>query len=201
MRGGLSGFLIFIACIALGVGAIGGVGSVARAIEAGVANQGQTLLGGDMRFELNQREASAPERAFLDDLGQVAVSAGMRSMARLEDGSDQALVEAKAVDGAYPLFGELATEPKLPPDQLFAERDGVFGAAAPDILFDRLGLSVGGRILLGTSDLRAARQNRSPSRTPSPTVLASRPGCCFRWMGCARPDSSSRAVWSSMSTR
>ncbi|MGE3365874.1 MAG: ABC transporter permease [Rhizobiaceae bacterium] len=157
MRGGLSGFFIFIACIALGVGAIGGVGSVARAIEAGVANQGQTLLGGDIRFELNQREASAPERAFLDSLGQVAVSAGMRSMARLEDGSDQALVEAKAVDGTYPLFGELATDPKIPSDELFAERDGVYGVAAPDILFDRLNLPVGGRILLGTQafELRA----------------------------------------------
>ena len=41
-------------------------------------------------------------------------SANMRSMARLEDGSDQALVEAKAVDGAYPLYGALVTEPALP---------------------------------------------------------------------------------------
>ena len=38
MRGGLSGFLIFVTCIALGVAAIGGVNSVARAIGAGVAN-------------------------------------------------------------------------------------------------------------------------------------------------------------------
>ena len=58
MRGGLSGFLIFLTCIALGVAAIGGVNSVARSITAGVANEGQALLGGDMRFELNQREAS-----------------------------------------------------------------------------------------------------------------------------------------------
>jgi putative ABC transport system permease protein len=40
MRGGLSGFLIFIVCIALGVAAIGGVNSVARAITAGVAEPG-----------------------------------------------------------------------------------------------------------------------------------------------------------------
>ena len=55
MRGGLSGFLIFITCIALGVAAIGGVNSVARSITAGVAEEGQSLLGGDIRFELNQR--------------------------------------------------------------------------------------------------------------------------------------------------
>ena len=38
MRGGLSGFMIFLTCIALGVAAIGGVNSVARSITAGVAN-------------------------------------------------------------------------------------------------------------------------------------------------------------------
>jgi predicted lysophospholipase L1 biosynthesis ABC-type transport system permease subunit len=64
-----SGFLIFIACIALGVAAIGGVNSVARNQAESVADQGQTLLGGDLRFELNQREASAEECAFLDSLG------------------------------------------------------------------------------------------------------------------------------------
>jgi putative ABC transport system permease protein len=149
MRGGLSGFLIFIACIALGVGAIGGVNSVARSITESVSAQGQTLLGADIRFELNQREASAPERAFLDSLGQVAVSAGMRSMARLEDGSDQALVEVKAVDAAYPLYGALETSPALPHSGLFSERNGVWGAVAPDLLFERLGLKQGDKVRVG----------------------------------------------------
>jgi putative ABC transport system permease protein len=157
MRGGLSGFLIFLTCIALGVAAIGGVNSVAQAITAGVASEGQALLGGDIRFELNQREASADEAAFLNGLGTLAVSANMRSMARLEDGSDQALVEAKAVDGAYPLYGQLLTEPSLSRDELFGEKGGIFGAAAPDMLFERLGLQPGQRIKLGnaTFELRA----------------------------------------------
>ncbi|PZN51412.1 MAG: glycosyl transferase family 1, partial [Proteobacteria bacterium] len=111
MRGGLSGFFVFLACIALGVAAIGGVNSVARAIAAGVAGQGQVLLGGDLRFELNQREATPQELAFLENLGTVSRLSGMRSMARLVDGSDQALVEVKAVDDAYPLYGELQSDP------------------------------------------------------------------------------------------
>ncbi|THF57123.1 ABC transporter permease [Ollibium composti] len=152
MRGGLSGFFVFLACIALGVAAIGGVNSVARSIAAGVADQGQVLLGGDMRFELNQREATPQERAFLSGLGQVSESAGMRSMARLPDGSDQALVELKAVDGAYPLFGALETEPALPSEALFAERDGAFGAATQDLLLERLGLKLGDRLKLGDAE-------------------------------------------------
>ena len=157
MRGGLSGFLIFLTCIALGVAAIGGVNSVAQAITAGVASEGQALLGGDIRFELNQRETTFDEAAFLSGLGTLAVSANMRSMARLEDGSDQALVEAKAVDDAYPLYGQLVTEPALSRQDLFGEKSGVFGAAAPDLFFERLGLQQGQRIKLGnaTFELRA----------------------------------------------
>lgn len=161
MRGGLRGFLIFLTCIALGVAAIGGVNSVARAITAGVASEGQALLGGDIRFQLIQREATAKEKTFLESLGTISHNAGMRSMARLEDGSDQSLVEAKAVDGAYPLYGVLVTEPALPRDQLFAERSGAYGAAAPDLLFERLNLKLGDRIRLGgtTFELRAKLVN------------------------------------------
>jgi putative ABC transport system permease protein len=81
----------------------------------------------------------------------------MRSMARLQDGSDQVLVEAKAVDDAYPLYGALETRPALARPDLFGERSGVFGAAAPDILFERLGLKVGDRVRLGEAifELRA----------------------------------------------
>ncbi|ESZ14024.1 MULTISPECIES: ABC transporter permease [unclassified Mesorhizobium] len=157
MRGGLSGFLIFLACIALGVAAIGGVNSVAQAITAGVADQGQTLLGGDLRFQLNQRDATPAESTFLDRLGTVSHSANMRSMARLDDGSDQALVEAKAVDDAYPLYGALDTAPQLGRKDLFGEKSGVFGAAAPDLLFDRLNVEIGDRLKVGsaTFELRA----------------------------------------------
>ena len=157
LRGGLSGFMIFLTCIALGVAAIGGVNSVARSITAGVANEGQSLLGGDLRFELVQREASDAERKFLSSLGAIAETASMRSMARLPDGSDQALVELKAVDGAYPLYGALVTAPGLPASELFAGQGLVFGAAAPDILFERLGLKVGDRIKVGSAifELRA----------------------------------------------
>jgi len=137
MRGGLRGFVIFLACIALGVAAIGGVNSVARAITAGVVNEGQAILGGDMRFKLNQREASKTERAYLDNLGTVAASAAIRSMARKKDGSDQTLVQARAVDDLFPLFGEFIAEPALDRDALFGEKDGTYGGVAPQILFDR----------------------------------------------------------------
>ncbi|MEP7452593.1 ABC transporter permease [Phyllobacterium sp. SB3] len=151
MRGGLSGFYIFLACIALGVAAIGGVNSVANSVTSGISTQGQSILGGDMRFQLNQREVTPEERAFLDSKGMVAVSANMRSMARLSDGSDQSLVEVKAVDNAYPLNGALETSPPLDHQALFAEKAGVYGAAVAEIFLERLHLKLGDRILLGSA--------------------------------------------------
>jgi putative ABC transport system permease protein len=55
LRGGLRGFYVFIACIALGVMAIAGVGSVAASLADGMASQGRVLLGGDVAFLLFQR--------------------------------------------------------------------------------------------------------------------------------------------------
>ncbi len=64
LRGGLRGFGVFLACIALGVTAIAGVGSFARSLGDGLAREGRVILGGDASFSLIHREATAPERAF-----------------------------------------------------------------------------------------------------------------------------------------
>ena len=63
LRGGLRGFWIFILCIALGVMAISGVNSVSRAMTETIADEGQTILGGDVAFALIHRQATPDERA------------------------------------------------------------------------------------------------------------------------------------------
>ncbi|MDH7790035.1 ABC transporter permease [Ochrobactrum sp. AN78] len=157
MRGGLSGFYIFLACIALGVAAIGGVNSVARSVSTGIASEGQSILGGDMSFSLNQREASTNERAFIEQQGRFAESATMRSMARIPDGTDQSLVEVKAVDAAYPLYGELKVQPQQSLADMTKEQGGTYGAAVSQDFLNRMGLSLGAKVLLGseTFELRA----------------------------------------------
>ena len=148
LRGGLRGFYVFIACIALGVMAIAGVGSVAASLAEGLAREGRTLLGGDVAFSLIQREAKPNEVAFLRARGQVSVAATLRAMARTGDGR-LALVELKAVDSAYPMLGALTLQPNMPMAELLAERDGAFGAAADSTLLARLDLKLGDRVSLG----------------------------------------------------
>jgi putative ABC transport system permease protein len=150
LRGGLRGFYVFIACIALGVLAIAGVGSVAASLGDGLAREGRTLLGGDVAFSLMQREAKPDEVAFLRSRGEVSTAATLRAMARAGDGK-LALVELKAVDGNYPMLGELTLEPKMPLADLLAERDGAFGAAVDSTLLARFDLKLGDRVTVGSA--------------------------------------------------
>lgn len=175
MRGGLTGFYIFLGCIALGVAAIGGVNSVARSIADGLAVEGQAILGGDVSFMLNQREVTEQERQFLNAQGTVSENITMRSMVRMTDGSDQALVEVKAVDSAYPLYGTLKLAPDLEASERFALQGGAYGAAVPQLLLDRLGLKLGDQIMLGSAKfaLRAIIESE-PDMLGSGMALAPR---------------------------
>ena len=168
LRGGLRGFYVFIACIALGVMAIAGIGSVAAGLADGLAREGRVILGGDLAFSLSLREAGANERAFLDRRGRVSLAATLRAMARAPSAPDDArkraddgrtaLVEVKAVDAAYPLYGEAVLDPPQPLAAVLAQRDGAFGAAADPALLARLDLKPGARIMVGAApiEIRAA---------------------------------------------
>lgn len=150
LRGGLRGFYVFIACIALGVMAIAGVGSVAASLGEGLAREGRTLLGGDVAFSLIQREAKPDEVALLRSRGTLSVAATLRVMARAGDGQ-LALVELKAVDDSYPMLGQLTLKPDMAMADLLAERDGAFGAAVDPTLLARLGLKLGDRVSIGAA--------------------------------------------------
>ena len=67
LRGGLRGFGIFLACLALGVAAIAAVGSVRASIQAGLEREGAALLGGDAEMEFTYRFATVDERAWMED--------------------------------------------------------------------------------------------------------------------------------------
>jgi len=160
MRGGLAGFYVFIACIALGAMSIAGVGSLAASLNDGLAREGRVILGGDLSFVLIQREAKPDELAFLKSKGEVSQAASLRAMARAPSG-DATLVELKAVDNAYPLFGDTTLEPAGPLDAALAKRDGAYGAVADPTLLARLDIKPGARISVGNTDfiIRAALAN------------------------------------------
>ncbi len=149
LRGARRGFFVFLACLALGVMAIAGVGSFARALTDGLAREGRAILGGDVAFTLVQREATPQEVAVLASEGTVSRVASLRAMARAASG-DATLVELKAVDPAtYPLVGTLKTAPAGPLASLLAGQKGEPGALADETLMARLGVKPGDILSVG----------------------------------------------------
>ncbi|MEM8849096.1 MAG: FtsX-like permease family protein [Pseudomonadota bacterium] len=147
LRGGLAGFRIFLACLALGVAAIAAVGSVRVSITEGLEREGRNILGGDAQVEFTYRTADAAELAYLETLGTVSEIYDFRSMAATGEGNeaDRALTQTKAVDDLYPLVGQVELDPAIP----LAEALAGDGIVAHPVLADRLGLEVGDDLYLG----------------------------------------------------
>lgn len=174
MRGGLRGFRLFLACLALGVAAIAAVGSVRAAIEAGLAREGAALLGGEAELDFTYRFANPEEQAWMADRATVVSEiVEFRSMAVV--GDDRALTQIKGVDDLYPLVGEMVLDPAMPLAQALATRDNLPGAVMERALSDRLGLAPGDIFRLGTRDYRlSALILREPDSAASGFALGPR---------------------------
>lgn len=165
LRSGLSGFTIFVACIALGVAAIAGVASLAHALTLSLERQGQAILGGDLSLSLVHRQATADERAFLEQQGAVSEIATLRAMARKASDRRAAMVRLKAADGAYPLYGTLKLTDGNGPvaaSQVLA-KPGT--AAVEKLLMERIGAKVGDLLRVGEAEIRiVAEIEEEPDR-------------------------------------
>ncbi len=145
LRAGGHGFAVFVACIALGVAVITGVGALGDAIKSSFEKQGAVLLGGDVTLARPHARATPPERTWLASQGTLSEQATVRGMARRTDGTEQALVEIKGIDGGYPLVGAVSLSNGQTPARLIAEG----GIAVEPILLDRLGVKIGDPVQLG----------------------------------------------------
>lgn len=152
LRGGLAGFRIFLACLFLGVAAIAGVGSLSQAMLEGVRGDARALLGGEVDVRLIHRPAGAGQLAWLQaHSARLSRTTELRAMARArpDSGGERTLVELKAVDGAYPLYGRVGVEPPQPLDTALARRAGRWGALVDPALLSRLELAPGDPLRIG----------------------------------------------------
>jgi putative ABC transport system permease protein len=148
LRGGLAGLRILAVCLVLGVAALAGVGSLASAINAGLAERGQFLMGGDVALRVSGRNPTPEQRAVAAALGTVGDVVKLRGMVSRGDGGDSVLAEVKAVDATWPLYGRVVLEG--------GGRVGPGMAAAQPVLADKLGLKPGDRLQLGQATLTYA---------------------------------------------
>jgi putative ABC transport system permease protein len=193
LRSGAGGLTVFVLCIALGVAAVASIGSLAASFNEALARQGRFLVGGDLSFELIHRQANAQERTALDSLGQVSESAGFRAMARSATGKS-ALIEVKAVDDSYPLYGEVSITRAEAAGPVWRTPGVVL---VENTLLDRLDLDVGSPLTIGETtvtiggilgeqpDRLADRLAYGPKLLMSTETLARtrlvQPGSLIRW--------------------
>ncbi len=154
LRGGMGALRLLFICLLLGVLALAGVGTLAAAIEKGLAAQGQEILGADVEARLTQKLPDAQQTAAFRALGDVSESVRMRAMLRGESGAAtgrQLLVELKAVDGLWPLYGQAQLAGGGNVQAALSQ-----GALVSPALADQLGLKAGDIIGLGNARLPVA---------------------------------------------
>ena len=150
MRGGWRHFAGFFACVVLGVAALTSVGTLAANVDRALTREAKALMGGDLELRamrpLGDDATRAVERAARDGAAVTRVRE-LVGMVRDPRAGGSLLVELKAVEPDYPLYGRLETAPERPLAELLA--DG--GALVQEALLVRLGVEVGDRIMVGNA--------------------------------------------------
>lgn len=157
LRGGVKGFRILLACLAIGVASVAAVGSVRTSIEQGMTREGAALLGGDAEIEFTYRFADEAELSWMQENSQsISEIVEFRSMAVAdrEENAERALTQVKGVDSLYPLYGSVQLEPDIGLEEALSTNGGTPGAVMHPTLADRLGISVGDTFRLGTKNFR-----------------------------------------------
>ncbi|WP_240046532.1 ABC transporter permease [Paracraurococcus ruber] len=189
LRGGIRSLRIVLACLALGVAAIAAVGTLRAAIEAGLAADGARILGGDVEVRSGNRPMPPEARALVEARGgRVSEVVTLRSMLVAPSG-ERMLVEVKAVDGPYPLYGALDLDP---PGPLATAQEAnavpiLQGSPAEEaalnlprvaldpLVIERLGLAIGDRVRIGEAEFRvAARVVAEPDKATTPALFGPR---------------------------
>jgi putative ABC transport system permease protein len=188
-------FLYFLICIAIGVGALTGVSLFGSQVERTVTKEARSLLGGDLEIRLS-RQASPKVQAVLDSLSDrgialTHVSELVAMAARAEPstgGQPTQIIELKAVEPEYPLYGSLRFEPSGDlPDLLRRQTQqcperACFGVVVQESLLIRMGLSVGDRLKIGqgqfviTGVVRAEPDRMANAFSLGPRVFMSQEG-------------------------
>jgi putative ABC transport system permease protein len=175
LRGGVRGFRVFLACLALGVAALATVGTVSAELLAGLDRDAKALLGGEAELRLFNRAVGEEERAWLRaNAARLSETAELRAMARAETG-ERRLVELKAVDGAYPLHGALQLDPPITKAAALGSVEGLPGVIVEADLLARLGIALGDRVAIGAGSFEVrATLVREPDRAARAFTLGPR---------------------------
>ncbi|WP_074674742.1 ABC transporter permease [Maribacter dokdonensis] len=139
--------LLFMASIILGIAAVVSIQSFSNNLKNNIGLQSKALMGADFLIDSNQ---PANERVveLMDSLGGYkAREVKFASMAAFPKSLSTKLVQVRAIEGNYPFYGELETEPKISAFD-YQDKGGALVDATVMLQFD---LKPGDSVKLGTT--------------------------------------------------
>ena len=120
-------------------------------MNAGITKDSQRLLGGDFSIQLTHRPISSKANEYIKKIGLVSTVHNMRAMAKTDKSDRRTLIELKAIDNAYPLYGQIKLSPDISLRQALIIEDGQMGAVIDPALRQRLNLGLGDTIRIGNN--------------------------------------------------
>ena len=175
LRGGVRGLITVLLCLTLGTGVIAAVGSLRAAVDAGLAQDGRRILGGDVEVDGGNAPLPRELTAWLGDVrANISAVTVMRSLLVAPSG-ERTLIELKAVDGAWPLVGSARADPAQSIEAALAVKDGHPGLLADPLVLGRLNLKAGDLARIGTATFSVAGALTSePDRVATPSMFGPR---------------------------
>lgn len=153
MRGPSRARIVFTACLALGVAVMGLVGGLSATLDYSLQRQVKVILGGDI--ELVSQNAPLPQNAqsMANFYGRTSRVVELRTA--VSSGLQRIVVDLKAIDASYPLYGKIHFTESIPRRAVFprSPRTGQFGAAVDKRFLDESGLKIGDVLMIGGLDV------------------------------------------------
>ena len=146
MRGGWKNFRLVMLCLILSIASITAIQLAGSSVLQSIRSQSNIILGADWVLREMYKPVAAGERDWLQNNGAELVdTTEMRVMLVNPRTDDATLVELKAVDRGYPLYGDIQTDP--PVADFISMLDN--GIVMERSLGDRLNVQIGDALKLG----------------------------------------------------
>jgi putative ABC transport system permease protein len=156
MRHGIRGFGVFLSCLFLGVFAIAAIGNFTQAARSGLLRDAASLLGGDLELRLVHRPLTSEQTQFISTRATISATKELRTMANSLESGKRTLVELKAVEANYPLYGQVELESGQSLTDALGSDEQLPGIVVERGFLQRLSCSVGSQITIGETTFRIA---------------------------------------------
>ncbi len=171
-RASVSRLLLFMASIILGIAAVVSIQLFSENLKQNIQRQSKNLMGADFIIDSRQLPNERVQ-AIIDSLGAGAYEVNFSSMAAFPKSGAAKLVQVRGMEGNFPFYGRLETEPVAAADEYQAQG----GALVDATLLLQYKLEAGDSIKLGIITLPIVGAiNSMPgqsgfSSSVAPTVL------------------------------